>query len=87
LLNLSCHVGFDSTPESRWWGLKLYRMVEGGNWTEVTEANGDSDNNIGFSSCWLSHNMGASLSSYENFITNVSGSFFDEPLKGLSSSE
>ena len=86
LLNLSCHVGFDSIPESRWWGLKLYRKIEGlngGNWTEVSEANGE--NTTGFSSCWLSHNMGANLSTYENFITNVSGTFFDEPFKGISS--
>ncbi|NDB30025.1 hypothetical protein EB151_10815, partial [archaeon] len=82
LLNLSCHVGFDSIPESRWWGLKLYRKIEGGNWTEVTDANGSYVE--GFSSCWLSHNMGANLSAYENFITNVSGSFFDEPFKGIS---
>ena len=86
LLNISCHVGFDSLPESRWWGLKLYRKIEGyngGNWMEVSEANGD--NTDGFSSCWLSHNMGANLSAYENFITNVSGTFFDEPFKGISS--
>ena len=46
------------------------------------DANGDNVN--GFSSCWLSHNMGANLSAYENFITNVSGSFFDEPFRGQS---
>ncbi|NDB29916.1 hypothetical protein EB151_10250, partial [archaeon] len=85
LINLSCHIGFDSIPESRWWGLKLYRLIEGGNWTEVTEANGIDDGNLGLSSCWLSHNLGANLTAYENFVTNVSGTFFDEPYKGISS--
>jgi len=89
LLNLSCHIGFDSSLDSRWWGLKLYRMIEGGNWTEVKSANGNynsetNDNgdlaNVGGSTaCWISHNLGANLSSYENFVANISGSFCDSP--------
>jgi hypothetical protein len=81
LLNLSCHIGFDSTLDSRWWGLKLYRKIEGSDtdWIEVNEANGNPASTEGSTACWLSHNLGANLSSYENFIANVSGSFCDTP--------
>ena len=89
LLNLSCHIGFDSTLDSRWWGIRLYRKIGGDEWTEVKSANGNynsttEDNSdpasIGGSNvCWLSHNLGANLSSYENFVANVSGSFCDSP--------
>ena len=89
LLNLSCHIGFDSTLDSRWWGIRLYRKIGTGNWTEVMAANGNYDSikeengnpvSIGGSTaCWLSHNLGANLSSYENFVANVSGSFCDSP--------
>ena len=89
LLNLTCHIGFDSTLDSRWWGLKLYRKIGTGNWTEVKTANGNynsdtGDNgdiaNVGGSTaCWLSHNLGTSLSSYENFVANISGNFCDSP--------
>jgi len=89
LLNLSCHIGFDSTLDSRWWGLKLYRKRTGENWTEVKSANGNYDSELhdngdpadvgGSTACWISHNLGANLSSYENFVANVSGSFCDSP--------
>ena len=88
LLNLTCHIGFDSTLDSRWWGLKLYRKIGTGNWTEVKTANGNynsdtGDNgdiaNVGGSTaCWLSHNLGTSLSSYENFVANISGNLIPE---------
>jgi len=89
LLNLSSHIGFDSTLDSRWWGLKLYRKRDGENWIEVksangnynsaTEDNGDPASIGGSTACWLSHNLGANLSTYENFVANVSGSFCDSP--------
>ena len=81
LLNLSCHIGFDSALDSRWWGIKLYRKIEGeeDGWQEVEEANGNPDDVGGSTACWLSHNLGANLSSYENFVANVSGSFCDTP--------
>ena len=89
LLNLSSHIGFDSTLDSRWWGLKLYRKRYGENWIEVkaangnynsaTEDNGDPASIGGSTACWLSHNLGANLSTYENFVANVSGSFCDSP--------
>ena len=89
LLNLSSHIGFDSTLDSRWWGLKLYRKRDGENWIEVKSANGNYNSTTedngdpaligGSTACWLSHNLGANLSTYENFVANVSGSFCDSP--------
>jgi len=89
LLNLSCHIGFDSSLDSRWWGLKLYRKIDNQNWTEVKAANGNYDETTndngnsadvgGSTACWVSHNLGSSLSSYENFVANVSGIFCDSP--------
>ena len=79
LVNLSCHIGFDSVQDTRWWGLKLYRKFEDDiGWTEVSDANGS--NNVGEegTECWLSNNLGSSLSSYEYFVANVSGAFFDQ---------
>jgi hypothetical protein len=80
LLNISCHIGFDSSKDSRWWGLRLYRKKGVfGNWLEVTEANGDTTNEGTVTGCWTSHNLGANLSTYDNFVANVSTSFFDSP--------
>ena len=79
LVNLSCHIGFDSVQDSRWWGLKLYRKVEGNNeWNEVVGANGNNENGEEGTVCWLSNNLGSSLTTYEYFVANVSGSFFDQ---------
>jgi hypothetical protein len=82
LLTLNTHIGFDSSKDSRWWGLKLYRKVVGdstksSDWVEVIDANGAD--NADATSCWLSHNLGANLTSYENSVANISGSFFDSP--------
>ena len=89
LLNLTCHIGFDSTLDSRWWGLKLYRKRYGEDWTEVKAANGNYNSDTGengdpssvggSTGCWISHNLGTSLSSYENFVANVTGTFSDSP--------
>ena len=77
LLNLICHIGMDYLQTSKWWGLKLYRKIGTGNWTEVLGANGTGDNNG--SACWISHNLGAESSIYSHSITNVTGSYEDEP--------
>jgi hypothetical protein len=84
LLNFNAHIGFDSSKDSRWWGLKLYRKIVGdttrtSEWQEVSEANGVNDLDTNGTSCWLSHNLGANSTSYENSIANVSGTFFDTP--------
>jgi hypothetical protein len=80
LINLSCHIGFDSSKDSRWWGLKLYRMIEDdvNGWVEVSEANGYNSAGEQGVECWLSHNLGANLSTYEYSVANVNGSYFDQ---------
>tara|TARA_B110000483_G_scaffold53377_1_gene66438 strand:- start:2790 stop:3890 length:1101 start_codon:yes stop_codon:yes gene_type:complete len=77
LLNIICHIGMDYLHDSRWWGLKLYRKIGTGNWNEITGANGTGSNNG--SACWISHNLGAESSTYSHSITNVTGSYEDEP--------
>ena len=77
LLNLICHIGMDYLQDSRWWGLKLYRKIGAGNWQEITGANGTGSNNG--TSCWISHNLGADSSIYSHSITNVTGSYEDNP--------
>ena len=84
LINLSIHIGIDSSPESIWWGLRLYRKVIDNNknivsnWQEVI-ASRPNNNEQNATPCWLSHTLGANLTSYENFVANVNGIFFDNP--------
>ena len=84
LLNLSMHVGIDSSPQSIWWGLRLYRKVVDNNqnvfsdWQEVI-ASRPENNSDNATPCWISHTLGANLTSYENFVANINGTFFDTP--------
>ena len=84
LLNLSMHIGIDSAPESIWWGLRLYRKMVDNNqniitdWHEVV-ASRPENNPDNATPCWLSHTLGANLTSYENFVANINGTFFDTP--------
>ena len=80
---MSCHIGAGYSSDSRWWGLKLYRKIGNGDWTEINDANGlksgyFSSNESG-TSCWISHNLGADSSTYSHSIINVSGAYQDEP--------
>jgi hypothetical protein len=84
LINLSMHIGIDSSPESIWWGARLYRKIVDNNqniisnWQEVIASRpANSEQNA--TPCWLSHTLGANLTSYENFVANVNGTFFDRP--------
>jgi hypothetical protein len=78
LINLTCHVGIDYGTDARWWGLRLYRKIgETGEWTHITDANGNNYSNG--TPCWLSHNLGAESSTYSYFIANVSGAYYDMP--------
>jgi hypothetical protein len=84
LINLSAHIGIDSSPESIWWGLRLYRKMTDNNnnvitdWHEVI-ASRPENNTDNATPCWLSHTLGANLTSYENFVANINGTFFDTP--------
>ena len=78
------HVGIDSSPQSIWWGLRLYRKVVDNNqnvfsdWQEVI-ASRPENNSDNATPCWISHTLGANLTSYENFVANINGTFFDTP--------
>jgi hypothetical protein len=80
LVHLSCHIGIDYGTDARWWGLRLYRKIgENGEWTHITEADGNNLIDNQGTSCWLSHNLGAESSTSSYFVANISGSFFDIP--------
>jgi hypothetical protein len=84
LINLSMHIGIDSAPESIWWGLRLYRKMTDNNLNVITDwhevvASRPENNSDNATPCWLSHTLGANLTSYENFVANINGTFFDTP--------
>jgi hypothetical protein len=84
LINLSMHIGIDSAPESIWWGLRLYRKMTDNNLNVITDwhevvASRPENNPDNATPCWLSHTLGANLTSYENFVANINGTFFDTP--------
>jgi hypothetical protein len=80
LVHLSCHIGIDYGTDARWWGLRLYRKIgEAGEWTHISEADGNNLIDNQGTSCWLSHNLGAESSTSSYFVANISGSFFDLP--------
>ena len=84
LINLSMHIGIDSDPESIWWGLRLYRKMTDNNLNVITDwhevvASRPENNPDNATPCWLSHTLGANLTSYENFVANINGTFFDTP--------
>ena len=80
LVHLSCHIGIDYGTDARWWGLRLYRKIgENGEWTHITEADGNNLIDNQGTSCWLSHNLGAESSTSSYFVANIAGSFFDLP--------
>ena len=80
LVHISCHIGIDYGTDARWWGLRLYRKIgEGGEWTHISDADGNNLIDNQGTSCWLSHNLGAESSTSSYFVANISGSFFDLP--------
>jgi hypothetical protein len=85
LINLSMHIGIDSSPESIWWGARLYRKIVDNNqnimqdWHEVIASRPVENSIDNATPCWLSHTLGANLTSYENFVANINGTFFDRP--------
>ena len=82
LVNMIAHIGTDPTSDSRWWGIKLYRKIGAGAWTEITGANGTE---LGGASAtagtpvWVSHNLGSETSVYQYFVANVAGAYLDAP--------
>jgi hypothetical protein len=87
LVNMIAHIGTDNTTDTRWWGIKLYRKIGTGAWTEITGANGTETGaaaNTNGTPVWASHNLGSLVAStdgvvYSYFIANVTGTYMDAP--------
>ena len=81
LVNMIVQIGLNSATDSRWWGIKLYRKIGTGAWTEVTGANG-TETGDGASTAgtpvWISNNFGAGAE-YKQLITSASGTYLDAP--------
>ena len=60
LVNMVAHIGTSPAADSRWWGIKLYRRIGTGAWTEITGANGTETGasvNTNGTPVWVSNNM------------------------------
>ena len=85
LVNMIAHIGTnDNGTDSRWWGIKLYRKIGAGAWTEVTGANGTETGTAAATAgtpVWVSHNLGSenSTTNYPTFVANVTGTYMDAP--------
>ena len=77
------HIGTENTTDCRWWGIKLYRKIGTGAWTEITGANGSETGAAGTTNgtaVWVSHNLGSETNGlYSYFIANVSATYLDAP--------
>jgi hypothetical protein len=79
------HIGLDPINDNRWWGIKLYRKIGTGVWTELTGANGTktgTDSTTAGTPVWVSHNLGCSGTGnqdWQYFVTNVTGTYLDAP--------
>jgi len=81
LVNMIVQIGLNSTTDSRWWGIKLYRKIGTGAWTEVTGANGTETGDGASTSgtpVWISNNFGSGAE-YKQLITSASGTYLDYP--------
>jgi hypothetical protein len=82
LINMIAHIGCVMTGDNRWWGIKLYRKIDTGNWTEVTAANGTETGaaatTVG-TPCWITNNQGMNDNLYNYFMSNSTGTFLDAP--------
>ena len=83
LVNMIAHIGTnDNGTDSRWWGIKLYRKIGAGAWTEVTGANGTETGaaaNTAGTPVWVSHNLGSTGADWPALIANVTGTYLDAP--------
>ena len=87
LVNMIAHIGTDLAGDARWWGIKLYRKIGTGAWTEVTGANGTETGASAATAgtpVWLSHNLGSLNTAsdgivYSYFIANTTGTYLDAP--------
>jgi len=82
LLNMIAHIGCVYSGDNRWWGLKLYRKIGNGTWTEITGANGTETGaaaNTNGTPVWVSQNAGMTDTFYDYSMQNVTGTYLDAP--------
>ena len=82
LVNMIAHIGLVNAGDYRWWGLKLYRKIGTGGWSEITEANGTETGaaaDARGTPVWVSQNAGMNDTFYSFTNHNVSGAFLDTP--------
>ena len=81
LLNIIVHIGL-AASNSLWWGIKLYRKIGAGDWTEVTGPNGTETCSAAATAgtpVWISNTMYAGDLDYQYKVTNVTGTYLDSP--------
>jgi len=80
LVNLIVFIGMSTSADNAWWGIKLYRKIGTGSWTEITGCNG-TETGSGAATAgtpvWISNNTG--MVTYNECITNASGTYLDSP--------
>ena len=80
LVNLIVFIGMSTSADNAWWGIKLYRKIGTGPWTEITGCNGTETGSAAATAgtpVWISNNTG--MVSYNESITNASGTYLDSP--------
>jgi len=80
LVNLIVFIGMSTSADNAWWGIKLYRKIGTGSWTEITGCNGTETGSAAATAgtpVWISNNTG--MFSYNESITNASGTYLDSP--------
>jgi len=82
LVNIIVHIGLVYTNSSMWWGIKLYRKIGTGDWTEVTGPNGTETGSAAATAgtpVWISNTMYGGDGDYIYKVTNVTGTYLDSP--------
>jgi hypothetical protein len=82
LVNIIVHIGLAASNSSVWWGIKLYRKIGSGDWTEVTGPNGTETGSAAATAgtpVWISYTMYAGDLDYQYKVTNVTGTYLDSP--------
>ena len=80
LVNLIVFIGMSTSVDNAWWGIKLYRKIGTGSWTEITGCNGTETGSAAATAgtpVWISNNTG--MVTYNSSITNASGTYLDSP--------
>ena len=80
LVNIIVFIGMSTSTDNAWWGIKLYRKIGTGSWTEITGCNGTETGSAAATAgtpVWISNNTG--MVTYNSSITNASGTYLDSP--------